>query len=277
MLFDRIKAHRRQRLLQHPFPTSWAQLISRNVAHAAYLSEEERQRLYDFVQIFVAEKRWEGCGGLEMTEESQVTIAAQAGLLVLGLPHEYFKNVESILVYPTTVITPERPDGVFVRHRGDNYVQHTGLPIVGEAQLYGPVILVWDTVARNAKHPGTGHNVVYHEFAHKLDMLDGAADGTPPLKDRAALRRWAEVCERAFLDLRQRLENGEQTYLDGYGATNEAEFFAVATEQFFNRPDVMLSHEPDLYDVLKDFYQQDPEARLRRFRSATRSGSDPSP
>ena len=257
-MFDWFRRRRRRRLTSGRFPDSWRETIERNVPHYAELTGAERTRIHDFVQIFVAEKAWEGCGGLVLDDEIRVTVAAQAGLLVLGLPHEYYRNVRTILVYPSTVVTPDRPPGVFEHPRIHSA---SGIPILGEAQSRGPVILVWDAVMQAARHPHDGHNVVYHEFAHKLDMLDGAADGTPLLESRASIERWAEVCSHAFNDLRARVENGHRAFLDAYGATNEAEFFAVATEHFFDRPREMLENEPDLYGVLRDFYGQDPAER----------------
>jgi Mlc titration factor MtfA (ptsG expression regulator) len=253
-----LQNRRRRALLETPFSEAWEQILVENVAHAASLDSDEGRRLREFIRIFIAEKTFEGCGGFEVTDEARVTIAAQAGLLVLGMPHEYFANVRTILIYPSTVVTPERPLGAFEIPSGP---RASGIPILGEAQLHGPVILVWDAVEKGARHPEQGHDVVYHEFAHKLDMLDGAADGTPILGDREATRRWVAVCEPAFLNLRERAGRGERTFLDHYGATNEAEFFAVATEFFFDRPQAMKRHEPDLYGVLRDFYRQDPALR----------------
>lgn len=260
MVFQWLREKRRRRWLEEPFPPEWERIIETNVAHDADLDADERARLRAFIQIFVGEKRFEGCGGLEMTDEIRVTIAAQAGLLVLGIPHEYYSNVQSVLVYPTTVVTPKRAPGVFELPTGP---VASGVPILGEAKLRGPVILVWDAVRRNARHPEQGHDVVYHEFAHKLDMLDGAVDGTPPLGNREEVRHWAEVCEREFNDLRARVARGKQTFLDQYGATNEAEFFAVATEFFFDKPTAMERHEPELYALLRSFYGQDTAARVR--------------
>lgn len=253
-----LRNRRRRKLLETPFPEAWEAVLRENVPHAARLDPQETRRLRDFVRIFLAEKRFEGCGGFEISDEVRVTIAAQAGMLVLGLPHEYFRNVQTILVYPSTVVTPDQPLGSF---EVASAPRHVGVPILGEAQSRGPVILVWDAVTRGARHPEQGHDVVYHEFAHKLDMLDGVADGTPPLPDRAALRRWAEVCEREFTALRERAAHGRPTFLDEYGATNEAEFFAVATEFFFDKPAAMQHHEPELYALLRDFYNQDPARR----------------
>lgn len=243
-----------------PLPEEWEAICRRNVAHYARLDDEERARLASFIRGFLRKKNFEGCGGLELDDEIRITIACLAGMLVLGLPHDHYRNVQSILVYPRTVRTPERAPGSF--EVLDRPVA-TGIPILGEAQLRGPVILVWDAVQRHARHPEAGHNVVYHEFAHKLDMLDGSADGTPPIGSRADMKRWVEVCERAFLELRERVGGGKRTFLDAYGATNEAEFFAVATEYFFDRPIEMEREETELYSLLRDFYNQDPAERER--------------
>ena len=242
-----------------PFPDAWDGYIERNMAHYRWLDEGERRRLRGLVQVFVAEKHWEGAGGLVLTDEVRVTIAAQACLLVLELPHDLYRNVQSILVYPSTVVAPERRLGTFEIPREP---LDGPLPILGQAQLRGPVILVWDAVERTGRHPERGHNVVYHEFAHKLDMLDGSADGTPPLHGRDEYRRWVGVCSREYHALRAQAKQGQRSFLDAYGATSEAEFFAVATEQFFDAPVALRRHHPDLYTVLEAFYRQDPATRV---------------
>jgi MtfA peptidase len=170
-----------------------------------------------------------------------------------------YREVDSILVYPSTVLRPAQADGVFVRSRDP--VAQGPVVLLGEAHHGGPVVLAWDRVLRDGKRPQDGHNLVYHEFAHKLDMLDGSADGTPPLHDRAALVRWSRACEAAFLQLREQTAHGQPTLLDSYGATNEAEFFAVATEHFLDRPRSLREQLPALYDVLAAFYRQDPASR----------------
>ena len=169
--------------------------------------------------------------------------------------------MQTILVYPSTVVPPERHPGGFERVAGPVEVP---VPILGQAFAQGPVILVWDAVLHGARHPEQGHNVVYHEFAHKLDMLDGAADGTPPLAGRGQLAEWVAVCSVEFLRLRRLADKGHKTFLDAYGATSEAEFFAVATEEFFDRPLALRKHSPDLYRVLGAYYRQDPAARANR-------------
>lgn len=260
-MFRWLRDRRRAKARERPFLPEWEVFVRANVTHYSMLDDTERAELRSMVQVFIEEKNWEGCGGLELTDEIRVTIAAQACLLQLGLPQSYYRNVESILVYPSTVVPPEHHPGVFEHV---NEVIEAPVPIMGQAFAQGPVILVWDAVMHGARDHEHGHNVVYHEFAHKLDMLDGAADGTPPLADHSQLAEWVSVCSREFLRLRHLAETGYNTFLDVYGAMNEAEFFAVATEEFFDSPLVLQENAPDLYHVLSAYYQQDPAERVKR-------------
>jgi MtfA peptidase len=261
-MFEWWRERRREKILEQPFPDAMLAVLERNVKHYPLLTPTEQKHLRDLVQVFVAEKSWEGCGGLTLTDEMKVTIAAQACLLVLALPHRLFENVESILVYPSTVLRPAETPGVFVQARELIVGEPTAL--FGEAHQRGPVVLAWDRVLWDGRRPHDGHNLVYHEFAHKLDMLDGDADGTPPLASSEERERWRVVCERAFLALRKRVRRGGHGVIDDYGATNEAEFFAVVTEHFFDRPTELQQAEPELYDLLREFYRQDPAARAAR-------------
>lgn len=261
-MFEWWRERKRDKILEQPFPAAQVDVLERNVKHYQLLSDDEQKRLRDLVQVFVAEKSWEGCGGLTLTDEMKYTIAAQACLLLLALPHRLYENVESILVYPSTVLRPAEPVGVFVRPH--DLIEGGPVALFGEAYHRGPIVLAWDRVLRDGRHPHDGHNLVYHEFAHKLDMLDGDADGTPPLSSREDYERWHEVCERAFLTLQARIERGKQSVIDDYGATDEAEFFAVVTEHFFDQPRELRDAEPELYDVLREFYRQDPAARVAR-------------
>jgi Mlc titration factor MtfA (ptsG expression regulator) len=258
-MFDWWRERQREKLLEQAFPEAHVAFLERNVKHYMRLDPAEQKRLRDLILVFVAEKHWEGCGGLSLTDEMKVTIAAQACLLVLELPHRLYENVESIFVYPSTVLRPEQRDGVFVR--ASQRVASGPIALLGEAHVRGPVVLAWDRVLRDGQRPRDGHNLVYHEFAHKLDMLDGDADGTPPLATREDRARWHQVCERAFLALCARKERGERSFIDQYGATNEAEFFAVVTEHFFDQPGALRREEPALYEVLSAFYRQDPASR----------------
>ncbi|MBW1642797.1 MAG: zinc-dependent peptidase [Deltaproteobacteria bacterium] len=258
-MFQWVANHRRKKLTKAPFPSAWEDIIWRNVAHYCMLEDAERSHLRALVQIFIAEKNWEGCGGLELTDEIRVTISAQACLLLLGIPHNFYQNVHSIIVYPSTVVPPQRKLGFFENILAPIEISQ---PIIGQAFHQGPVILIWDAVLHGGRHPGSGYNVVYHEFAHKLDMLDGAADGTPPLQDRDEYADWVSTCSREYLRLKHDVERGRKSFLNAYGATDEAEFFAVATEQFFDQPMEMISHAPDIYRVLKEYYRQDPADRV---------------
>ena len=250
---------RRKKLTRAPFPPLWEDIIRRNFAHYYILEDTERTHLHALIQVFIAEKYWEGAGGLELTDEIRVTISAQACLLLLGLSHNYYHNVESIIVYPSTVVPPQRKLGFFENTSAPVELSH---PIIGQAFRQGPVIIIWDAALRGGRHPESGHNVIYHEFAHKLDMLDGTADGTPPLRDRAEYHDWVQICSREYLRLKHNTEKGKESFLDAYAATNEAEFFAVATEQFFDQPRLMIKHAPDLYRVLKEYYNQNPSERV---------------
>jgi Mlc titration factor MtfA (ptsG expression regulator) len=267
-MFQWLANYRRKKLTAVPFPPDWEKIVKHNVAHYCMLEDAERAHLCALIQVFIAEKDWEGCGGLTLTDEIRVTISAQACLLLLNLPHNYYQNVESIIVYPSTVVPPQRKPGFFETALAPVEEAH---PIIGQAFHQGPIIIIWDAALHGGRHPESGHNVVYHEFAHKLDMLDGAADGTPPLRDRAEYCDWVQICSREYLRLRHDAEHGKKSFLTAYGATNEAEFFAVATEQFFDQPHLMIKHAPDLYQVLQEYYRQDPAQRLGRNNCAAGS------
>lgn len=239
--------------MAQPVPARWDGYLDDNVALARGLDPSARRELLARVSAFIGETTWEGCGGLELTEEVQVTIAAQACLLTLGRDEDLYTDVDTILVYPSTLVRPPRPLGLFEQPRAP--IGH-GQTVIGEAMLRGPVVLAWDAVVAG----GRGHvpgNVVLHEFAHKLDMATGHVDGTPPLPTRAARARWAEVCTHVYAEHRYRVDAGWPTAMDAYGATNEAEFFAVATETYFTRPLALAWEHPALYEVLADFYRLD--------------------
>jgi hypothetical protein len=241
------------------FPAAWRVIIAANVAHWRVLNASERARLEDLTWVLLAEKRWEAARGFELTDEIRVTIAAQAALLTLGLDDDayvVYDDVTGIIVHPTTMTFAEQRAGPVA-----GTVSSGPFPIVGRAHHRGPVLIAWDAALAGARHPERGHNVVYHEFAHKLDMLDGVINGTPPLATDTGVAEWVEVCTAEYDALRAG-EGGP--LLDGYGGTNPAEFFAVATEVFFDRPVELEQEKPKLYAVLRGFFRQDPAARCRR-------------
>jgi Mlc titration factor MtfA (ptsG expression regulator) len=257
MLFAWLKQRRRRQLLAAPFPEGWLTYLCQNVALYAPLTEAEQAKLRDDLRVFVAERTWEGCSGLAVTDEMKVTIAAQACLLLLNVEHDYFSRVPSILVYPSGYRAPaerRNPDGTVGGDPGR----------LGEAWYRGPVILAWDSVLGGGKDAHDGQNVVLHEFAHQLDFLDGYADGTPPLSSREEYRKWHEVMNAEYERLVRESERGTARVLDAYGSTNPAEFFAVATEAFFEKPVPLRSRHPALYEVLRDYYRQDPAERAMR-------------
>jgi Mlc titration factor MtfA (ptsG expression regulator) len=184
MIFDWLRRRRRERILEEPFPEAWREILGRNLACFGELDEAEQTHLCQLVQVFVAEKHWEGLGGLEMSDEIRVTVAGQACVLILGLDHDLYQQVESILVYPSTVIAPAPREGfgvVLTAPPGGP------MPVLGQAFSRGPLILAWDAVRRGGRNAHDGHNVVMHELAHKLDMLGGSADGVPPFGGRRDL------------------------------------------------------------------------------------------
>jgi len=226
--------------------------LRENVRHYAYLPPDRQAALLDIARVLVAEQRWEGGGGFQVTEEMKFTIAAQACLLVLGLDGPYyFDRVPSIIVYPHPYRHPARIQSGYLIVRED-------LPVYGEAWYRGPVILSWQEVLDAGRNASGGKNLVLHEFAHHVDGLDGEVDGTPPLAGREQQRTWYRVTEGEYRRLVGSARRGEATLLDQYGATNRAECFAVATECFFERPCALRRRHEDLYAVLRDFYRQDP-------------------
>ena len=255
MQFPWSKTNHRRELLVQPFPAAWAGYLSANVALYRTLTAHEQTKLGDIARVLVAEKGWEGCGGLTLTEEILVTIAAQAALLVLGFEDEYYPNVETILVYPQGFLVTVRRPGV------GGVIAEQMVPYAGEAAQRGPIVISWADARHGGRMLGDGHNVVLHEFAHKLDMRDGAADGAPYLRDAAQIEMWSRVMSAEYQGLVEATSAGEPTLLDAYGATNAAEFFAVATECFFELPRRMQEEHPELYGVLSGYYRQDPAVR----------------
>jgi len=243
---------RRRRLMAEPFPTAWEKYLKDNVGVIPRLSTTERNKLFDVTRVLVAEKNWEGCGGFVITDEVRVTIAAQAALLLLGLEHDYYSRCLSILVYPAAYEAPTDPH---------SFADNTGTdPRLGEAWYRGPTIITWETALEESRNWTNGRNVVLHEFAHQLDFLDGVIDGTPVLRNREQGQRWHDVMTAEFNKLKSNSEQGRATVIDEYGATNPSEFFAVTTECFFTQPHRLQDRHPLLFDVLREYYGQDPRA-----------------
>ena len=264
-MFHVFKEQRRRRLRAQPVPETWRAIISRNLPFFDRLPKSDQKELLGHMQVFLAEKRFEGCGGLELTDEIRVTIATQACLLLLHRKTDYFPRLLTILVYPSGFLVDQN------RHVGGHVWEEGKQGRLGEtAGEMGSLVLAWDAAKSGARDPSDGKNLVLHEFAHQLDFEDLAADGVPVLDSRSDKRSWAEVMKMEFAALRAADETGIPTLLDRYGATNPAEFFAVVTEAFFERPRALRRRHRPLYAELQRFFRQDPA--LWSSEPAPRSG-----
>ena len=252
MIFSWLKNQRRKTLVAEPFPRTWHAWLRGNVRHYQHLERQKRLRMLDVIQVFVAEKTWVGGSGFAVTDEMKVTVAGQAALLALGMDEPYyFDGVQSIILYEGPYEHPAQYHerfGIFAER----------VPVYGEAWYRGPIVLSWREVLSDGRDASGGRNVVLHEFAHYIDGLDGEVDGSPPLAGREARQMWYRVTEAEYLRLVGQARRNEVSLLDYYGASNRAEFFAVATECFFEQPRAMQAQHGELYGVLRDFYRQDP-------------------
>jgi Mlc titration factor MtfA (ptsG expression regulator) len=255
VVFGFLKERRRKRLRAQPVPAAWRAIAERNLPIFRRLPPEDQVELLSHVQVFLSEKVFEGCGGLELTDEIRVTIAAQACLLLLHRETDYYPELISILVYPSGyTVEAERHVGGGIWEEGvDDRLGHT-------ARRLSALVLAWDEAKHGAADPADGENLVLHEFAHQLDFENRADDGTPALGTRAEYLAWARVMSAEFKALRAAEEADAPTVLDTYGAENPAEFFAVATETFFERPRALKAKHPELYAELQRFFRQDPAA-----------------
>ena len=254
-MFGFFAARRRRKLLGQPFPPHWEVLLGRNVAHYPRLSPPEQARLRDVARVLVAEKTWLGRNGLVVTDEMKLTVAAQAGLLLLGMDHDFFAGVGSVLLTPTAFYSPVPEDD----WEDDGLAED---PLSGQAVFRGPVMLCWDDVLAEGRDPAGGDNIVVHEFAHQLDFLDGddadQANGTPRLADPALAARWGPVMQAAFDRHRAAVAAGDETFLADYAGDDEGEYFADVTVQFFCRPHDLQAEEAEVFDLLRAYYRLDP-------------------
>jgi len=246
-----FKTRHRRRLLENPIPVEWDVQLSRGVPYASYLPPEKQDELRGLIQVFLDEKGFEGCGGLQLTDEIRVTIAGYACIMLLGGQSDMYPKLRAILVYPGSYIAPHisrRPDGtVSERLQGRS----------GESWSFGNIVLSWKDIQNDSANV-RGRNVVFHEFAHQLDFESGSAQGAPILPRRASYADWARVLGREYESLVDAFELGRPSLLDQYGASDPAEFFAVATECFFLKPKDLRSMHTELYSQLQLYYRQDP-------------------
>lgn len=246
-----LRRLRRARLFRRAVPLEWPSTLERSVPLYRHLPLPLRTQLHGHMQVFLAEKRFIGCNGLTVDASMRHCIAAQACMLLLNRDTDYFADFTNILVYPESFVVPVvTRDGPLETH--DEELRS------GESWQRGPIVLSWADITHGLAAADDGHNVVLHEFAHKLDEENGALDGVPALADDTMQKAWMDVLGREYDLLRLRARNATDGVLDDYGATSPAEFFAVATEAFFERPRALSVRHPRLYETLRGYFQVDP-------------------
>ncbi|MEX0605559.1 MAG: M90 family metallopeptidase [Marinobacter sp.] len=244
------RSWRRKQHLEQGFPEHWVVVLEAQVPFYRGLTSDLKRQFEQHVQLFLTEKNFYGCDGFEVDERVRLTIAGHACLLILARPYSDYDEIRSILVYPDVYRVQEQvQDGLVVTH--SDQVR------AGEASSLGQVVLAWSQCEESATRPGSHHNVILHEFAHQLDYLDGTADGAPPLSGEQA-EQWQQTMTQAYEQLRQSLSHQSESWLDPYGATEPAEFFAVLTETFFQQPQHLSNAQPAVYEALQKFYRIDP-------------------
>jgi len=244
-----VRRNRFDRLMQAPFPEEWEEILRKNLPIYEKLPPELQQRLKGYINVFIAQKTFEGCSGQEITDEVRVTVAAQACLLLVGRNEKKcYPRLDAVLIYPHTYVAPGA--GEF---GGD-----VASARLGESWQSGAVVLAWDSVRGGAVNLYDGQNVTFHEFAHQLDQEDGAADGTPVLDSIGSYKSWAHTLGEEYREFLDKIKHHEKTIIDEYGATNPAEYFATATEAFFEKGKQMQRRCPELYNTLKEYYKLDP-------------------
>jgi Mlc titration factor MtfA (ptsG expression regulator) len=243
---------RLKRAINAPFPPDWVPLLENNIQVYRKLPMPLRLQLRQLIKQFLHQKHFSGAGGLEINDEIRVTIAAEACMLILNRSSGVYPGLKYIIVYPTAfVVAHGNTDEAGV-------VERSPRGLLGESWQNGKVILAWDSVLHGSRNFLDGQNVVLHEFAHQLDSETGGANGAPLLGSASSYRSWATVLSDEFQDLQRDSERGRRSLMDHYGATNPAEFFAVATETFFEKPAQMAKHHDELFETLKAYYHIDP-------------------
>lgn len=249
--FKQLQKHQRQQLFLKPLPPEWIQILEKNVSIYSLLPEPLKKELHGRINIFLNEKEFFGFGDLQISNEIRITVAGNACLLLLKRDKRCFPGFKSILMYPDTYVAKQvTSDGMVESH------EHSAR--AGESWHRGPIVLSWADVMRGSLNPNDGHNVVLHEFAHKLDEANNTMNGLPVLRDHSHYAEWATVLSKEFDALLIRANRGTNSVIDAYGTVSPAEFFAVATESFFEKPVQMKTKLPELYEQLERFYGLDP-------------------
>lgn len=242
---DKNRAERRAHLLKKRLTPEQRKELGEDFVLYTKLPTDLRNELEGLMHVFIEEKSFEACGGLEeVSAHMQRVIAAQACLLLLRTHHQHYANLRSILLYPDAYKAPGQHGSEDVR--------------LGESWSSGSVVLTWSSVLRGGRNADDGHDVSLHEFSHQLDQDNGAGDGVPELKTSSCYKAWSDAFKPAFETLQQRVASGKRTVIDDYGAENPAEFFAVSTETFYEKPKQLKERYPELYDQLSAYYGVDP-------------------
>jgi len=240
-----LRRSRRSKLQKLRLSEDARVLLAKDFPLFCRLPDSLRNELEGLMHVFIDEKYFEACGGLaEVTEHMRHVISAQACLLLVNRKHDFYRKLRSILLYPSAYKAKNEHGGEDVR--------------LGESWNSGSVILAWDSVVSGGRDEKDGHHVTLHEFAHQLDQVDGAADGVPELANVGHYREWAAVFSGAFDRFQTKLDKGKRTVIDPYGATNPAEFFAVLTETFYEKPSQLKKSYPKVYAQLCSYYCVDP-------------------
>jgi Mlc titration factor MtfA (ptsG expression regulator) len=247
-----VPRYRLKKAIAAPFPDNWVEILERNIEVYTDLPMALRLQLRKLIKQFPHQKHFSGAGGLEVTDEIRVTIAAEACMLLLNRNTGVYPALRYIIVYPTAFVVDRA-------QASDTGVVSEGRKgLLGESWSNGKVILAWDNVLHGSSNFVDGQNVVLHEFAHQLDSESGSTNGAPILSGKNCLRTWAATLSEEFDELQKDAWKGRRSLIDHYGATNPAEFFAVSTETFFEKPAQMAKHHAELFAVLKRYYRIDP-------------------
>ncbi|WP_440873642.1 zinc-dependent peptidase [Thalassotalea sp. PLHSN55] len=246
------REYQRNKIRQQPFKKAWRKILQQRMPYFRQMPADLQLQLKGHIQVFLAEKNFVGCNGVNITDEIRITVAAQACLLLLNRKTNFYPKLRTILVYPRAFVKEQQT----VQANG---VLHTHTSILaGESWDFGKVVLSWQDTIDGAEIPDDGRNVVIHEFAHQLDQENGKANGAPILAKGQSYQQWSEAFSSQFELLKRQQQNHISSIFDYYGATNPAEFFAVASEVFFEKAEIFHYLHPALYQQLKQYYQVDP-------------------
>jgi hypothetical protein len=247
-----VRTLKRNSIKQKPFTKAWRKIIQRRMPYFNQMPADLQLQLKQHIQIFISEKKFIGCNGINITDEIKVTIAAQACLLLLNKNTNYYPKLRTILVYPSAFIKKQQQLNVDGTHSIES------IALTGESWGFGRIVLSWQDSLAGAAQPNDGHNLVIHEFAHQLDQENGVANGAPILGKDQDYKTWSDVFNRQFSLLQQQVSLGQVSLFDKYGATNPAEFFAVASEVFFEKAKQLSIQYPLLYRQMSAYYRVDP-------------------